>query len=578
MTVTSPATTPARAAERRPALRLPRFGANAWFAVVALIACTLVLPPLVLMVWTSFTPGGSITESGSVSLDAYHDLVTSDSFKTIAWDTAVFTIGASVLAIVLGSAMAWLVARTNMAGKGFVYGCAFLSFAIPGMIEATGWILLLGKGAGIARGPIEAVFGWAPVVQSMPGIVITQAWSWAPMVFMLLVAPFRAMDASLEESALVCGAKRFTLLRRISGPLMAPSILAVLILVVVRAVQAFEFPLFLGSSAGIRTFTTEIYSSLRKSFVPDYATAAAFGTMLVFFLSLGLYLYHRATRVSSKFATVTGKAFRAREADLGPWRWVAGAGAFLVFMVYLAPVLAMMLTSFWPQIGRGDGLGELTLRNYEQVAGYRDIWTGVSNSIVVGVGSATAATLLCLVAAFIIVRSKVRGRQMLDHVLSVPIVIPGTVLGLAFLITYLRVPFGVYGSLWLIVLAFVTHYAPYAMRYVQPALLQISPDIDDSSRVAGASESTVFRRILLPLTMPAVIGSWLYVFFHAVRDVSIVSMLYTAATPVVATQLLDMWKDGTAGALSAYGSMLSVASIAIGGMAFWLSKRFGFRL
>lgn len=116
------------------------------------------------------------------------------------------------------------------------------------------------------------------------------------------------------------------------------------------------------------------------------------------------------------------------------------------------------------------------------------------------------------------------------------------------------------------------------MRYVQPALVQISPDIDDASRVAGAGEVTVFRKILLPLVMPAVIGSCLYVFFHSVRDVSIASMLYTAATPVVGTQLLDMWKDGTAGALAAYGSMLSVASIALGGLAFWLARRMGFSL
>ncbi|MEU4481114.1 iron ABC transporter permease [Micromonospora sp. NPDC023966] len=577
MTATAPTTLP-RARATRTGFTLPRFGSNASFFVIVVVAAMLVLPPLVLMIWTSFTPGGSVTESGAISLGAYRDLVASDSFKDVAWDTAVFTVGASVLALALGSAMAWFVARTNMAGKGLVYACVFFSFAIPGMIEATGWILLFGKGAGIARGPIEDLIGWAPVVQSMPGIIIIQAWSWAPMVFLLLVGPFRAMDASLEESALTSGARRSTVLRRISGPLLAPSIFAVLILVVVRAVQAFEIPLFLGSSAGIRTFTTEIYSSLRKSFRPDYATAAAFGTMLVVVLSLGLYLYHRATKLGSRFATVTGKAFRAREADLGHWRWVAGGVTFLILLGYVAPVLAMVMTSFWPQLGQGDGLGEFTMKNYEQVADYRGIWDGVTNSLYVGVVSATWATLLCLVAAYIIVRTKVRGRQSLDHILSVPMVIPGTVLGLAFLITFLRVPIGIYGTLWILVFAFVAHYAPYSMRYLQPALLQISPDIDDSSRVAGAGTLTVFRRILFPLLMPAIIGSWLYVFFHAFRDVSIASMLYTAATPVVATQLLDMWKDGTAGALSAYGSMLSGASIVIGGLAFWLAKRFGFKL
>lgn len=578
MAVTTPTTRHSGLLQAISSLPVPKFGKRATFVTVGLLAAILVIPPLGLMVWTSFTPGGTIDESGSFSISAYRDLVTSQNFREIAGDTAIFTIGASLLALLLGGAMAFFVARTNMKWKGLIYGCVFLNFAIPGMIEATGWILLLGKGAGLLRSPLVSVFGWAPAAQSMVGLVVIQALSWAPMVFLLLVGPFRAMDASLEESALTSGASRFTVLRKISAPMMAPSILAVLILVVVRAVQAFEMPLFLGSSAGIRTFTTEIYSSLRKSFIPDYATAAAFGTMLVVLLSFGLYLYHRATRLSSKFTTVSGKAFRAREMDLGPWKYVAGAAAALAFLMTLAPVLAMILTSFWPRLGRGDSLVDFTLRNYHQVAGYRNIWTGIKNSMLVGAGAATVATLLCVIAAFIIVRSKIKGRQSLDHLLSVPIVIPGTVLGLAFLILYLRVPLPIYGSLWLIMLAFIAHYAPYAMRYVQPALVQISPDIDDAGRVAGAGEATVFRKILLPLVMPAVIGSWLYVFFHAVRDVSIASMLYTASTPVVATQLLDMWKDGTAGALAAYGSMLSVASIAMGGLAFWLAKRMGFSL
>jgi len=566
-----------RSSSRR-AISVPRLGANGWFVIVAVVSAALVLPPLVLMVLTSLTPDGTLTNPSAATLQAYRELFTSTSFKKIAMDTVVFTAGSSFLALALGTTMAWFVARTNMAGKGFVYACVFLSFAIPGMIEATGWILLLGKGAGVARQPLQHLIGFAPTIQSMPGIIVVQALSWAPMVFLLLVGAFRAMDASLEESALTSGAGRWTVLRRITGPLMAPSIIAVLMLVVVRAVQAFEIPLFLGSSAGIRTFTTEIYSGLRKSFVPDYARAAAFGTMLVCVLSVGLYLYHRATKVGSRFTTVTGKAFAAREADLGPWRWVVGVLAFCVLLLYIAPVSTMLLTSLWPEIGREDGLGDFTWKNYQLLAHYRDIWKGVENSVFVGIGAASLATLLCLMAAFLIVRTKIRGRQTLDHILSVPMVIPGTVLGLAFLITYLRVPFGIYGTLWLLVLAFVAHYSPYAMRYLQPTLLQISPDIDDASRVAGANELTVFRKILLPLVMPAVIGSWLYVFFHAFRDVSIASMLYTASTPVVATQLLDMWQDGTPGVLSAYGSLLSVASILVGAIAFRLSKRFGFQL
>lgn len=557
---------------------LPRFGQKSSFVLVAVISVLLVVPPLVLMLWSSLHPGGGATREGTFGFGAFVDLFTGEDFWRVAAQTAQFAGFASALALILGGVLAWGVARTNMKGKSLVYVGVFLSFAVPGMIEAVGWVQIFGQGAGIATGAFQSLFGWSPVAQSMPMIVVIQAFSWAPMVFLLLVGPFKSMDATLEESALAARASRATVLRRVSGPLMAPAILAVLILVLVRAVQAFEMPLFLGSPAGIRTFTTEIYSTLHKSFSPDYATAAAFGTILVVVLSFGLWLYYRATRLSAKFTTVSGKAFRAKEADLGPWKWVAGAFVAFCTLIWIAPVIAMMLTSLWPGLGRGGGFGSFTLKNYIAVGEFRGLVDGIVNTLVVSVASATLATLLCMVAAYLIVRTRIRGRQLLDGVLSLPIVIPGTVLGLAFLITYLRVPVAIYGTLWIIIFAFIAHYSPYAMRYLQPSLVQISRDIDDASRAAGANELTVFRRILMPLIVPAIVGSWIYVFFHAFKDVSIVAMIYTGNTPVLSTQLLDMWKDGTGGMLNAYGTCMTLGSILIGALAFRLAKRFGFNL
>lgn len=548
-----------------------------WFLTLLVASAVLIVPPLALMVWTSLTPGSGLEIGGELSLDGYADVISSEGFSDILFDTAVFTLGASIGAIVLGSAMAWFVARTDMVGKPLIYLCVFLSFAIPGMIEAVGWILLFGKGAGLANGVLNETFGFTLSVQSMIGMILVQALSWAPMVFLLLVGPFKAIDASIEDSARVSGARKLLVYRKITGPLLAPSILSVLILVIIRAVQAFEVPLFLGTPAGVQTFTTEIYGKLRRSYIPDYAEAAAFGTILVLLLLATLMYYHHVTKTASRYATVTGKAFRASVIPLKRGRWVAGGLALVLFLLYMAPVVAMVVTSFWPDISASKGFGEFTLKNYDALAGTRSLWPGIQNSLTIGVVTATVATLLCLAAAFLIVRSNVRGRQLLDHILSIPIVIPGTVLGLAFLVTYLRVPIAIYGTIWIFVLAYIAHYAPYAMRYLQPSLLQISKDIDDAGRISGAKGSMVLRRILLPLVIPAVIGSWLYVFFHAFRDISISAMVYTAQTPVVATQLLDMWQDGMFGALSAYGSLLSLVSILIGGVAFYFAQRFSFK-
>lgn len=549
-----------------------------WFLTLLIASGVLIIPPLALMVWTSLTPNaGMRIGGGELSIDGYAQVVTSDDFRDIVSDTALFTLGSSIGAIVLGCTMAWFVARTDMIGKTLIYLCVFLSFAIPGMIEAVGWILLFGQNAGLGNEVLDGTVGFTFTIQSMIGMILVQTLSWAPMVFLLLVGPFKAIDASIEDSARVSGAKKLYVYRRITGPLLAPSILSVLILVIIRAVQAFEVPLFLGTPAGVQTFTTEIYGKLRSSYIPDYAEAAAFGTILVLLMLATLMYYHRITKTASRYATVTGKAFRARVIPLGRGRWVVGGLTLVLFALYMAPVLAMVLTSLWPNASASTGLGKFTFANYEQLAAFRSLWPGIQNSLVIGVITATVATLLCLAAAFIVVRSTVPGRQALDHILSIPIVIPGTVLGLAFLITYLRVPIAVYGTIWIFVLAYVANYAPYAMRYLQPSLLQISKDIDDAGRVAGAKGSLVLRKILLPLVVPALIGSWLYVFFHAFRDISIAAMIYTAETPVVATQLLDMWQDGVFGVLSAYGSLLCGVSIVIGGVAFYFAQRFSFK-
>lgn len=548
-----------------------------WFLTLLVASGALIVPPLALMVWTSLTPGSGLEIGGEFSFDGYAEVLTSDGFRDIIFDTALFTLGASLGSIVLGCAMAWFVARTDMVGKGLIYLCVFLSFAIPGMIEAVGWILLFGEGAGLINGWLDSTFGFTMAIQSMTGMILVQTLSWAPMVFLLLVGPFKAIDASIEDSARVSGARKSLVYRKITGPLLAPSILSVLILVMIRAVQAFEVPLFLGTPAGVQTFTTEIYGKLRRSYIPDYAEAAAFGTILVLLLLATLMYYHHVTKTASRYTTVTGKAFRASIIPLKRGRWVAGGLAVVLFTLYVAPVVAMVVTSLWPNIGATTGFGEFTTRNYETLAGTRSLWPGIQNSLIIGVVTATIATLLCLAAAFLVVRSTVQGRQLLDHILSIPIVIPGTVLGLAFLVTYLRVPIAIYGTIWIFVLAYIAHYAPYAMRYLQPSLLQISKDIDDAGRISGGKGSVVLRRILLPLVIPAVIGSWLYVFFHAFRDISIAAMVYTAQTPVVATQLLDMWQDGVFGVLSAYGSLLSVVSILIGGVAFYFAQRFSFK-
>lgn len=550
------------------------------YGLLLLVSALLIVPPLFLMVWTSVTPSSLLQLGGDLSMSAYVDLASEDRFRQVLRNTGIFASLSLITSVLLGSAMAWIVARTDAPFKGLIYACVFLQFAVPGMIEVIGWIFLFGEGAGIINILLNRTLGIGPfAVQSMGGMVFVQTLSIAPVIFLLLVGPFRTIDTSLEEAAQVSGATRMTVYRRITGPLLIPSILSVAILVIIRVIQAFEVPLFLGTPANIRVFTTEIFGELRNSYIPNYARASAFGTILVGLLVGVLAIYYRVTRSSSKFATVRGKGYRPTPIPLGRLRPYVGGGIVLLFVLYVAPVVAMVFRSFWRGFGRAEFnlVADFSLRNYQRLGTFPELWTGVRNSFVIGTSSATLAVLITCAAAWILIRTKIRGRQLLDQMISLPIVIPGTVLGLAFLITYIRVPLPIYGTIWIFVLAYVANYSPYAMRYTHPALLQIGVELEESARVSGAKTPTIMRRVIAPLIVPALIGSWLYVFFHAFRDLSVAALIYTAGTPVVATQLLDMWTDGQTEVLSAYGALISVVSIFVGGLAFSAVRRVGFR-
>lgn len=560
----------------------PRLGGGGGAIAPGLLLISVVLigPPLFFLIWTSLTPGPGITLIRPFSFDAYLKLFGSDAtfFNTLR-QTAVFALGSAAGALVLGSVLAWLVARTDVKGKWLVYLAVFLSFAIPGMIEVIGWILLLGSGAGQVNVLLQDLFGVGVSfpIQSIEGMILVQSLSLAPVVFLLLVGPLRMMDKSLEESATMCGASRLRCFRRITLPLLLPSLLSVLILVIIRAVQAFEVPLFLGQPAGVRTLTTEVYNGLHESFIPDYSRSAAFGVILMAALLVAIWYYQRVTRDALKFVTVTSRGFRPQSMALGRFGWLGTVLIVLVALLYVAPVLAVLLESFRPG-ARAPGqslLSGLSLENYRVMLRQPELLGSVTNSAVIGLLSATLVVFLCLAAAWAIGRTKSRGRAALSHVLSLPLAIPGTVLGLAVLVTFVYLPIPVYGTIAIFVIAYVVHFAPYGLRYVQPALAQIHPNLEESAQVSGARMGAVFWRILTPLLVPALLGSWLYVFFHSFRDLSVAAMLYTADTNVVSTLVMTMWQEGSLNVLSSFGVLISVLSIAVAAGAYSYGRRLG---
>ena len=570
------------AAARRPPLQL---GAEHWvFGISLAVLLLLVVPPILMLVRTSVVVGECAVREGVVSLSSYAGILASPTLLNLVGGTLTFALGSTLVGLVLGGMLAWCTERTNAPFKQLVYAATFVSFAVPGILRTIGWIFILGPRTGALNQLYRAVFRTDGVLIdafSMQAMILVEGIIWIPVVFLMMSASFRSMDPAMEEAAFVNGAGTWQTLRRITTRLALPALLSVLLLIFVRSVQAFEVPLLLGVPAKINVLTTEVYLNVQGQLVPDYSHSGAYGVLLLAFLAVCIYLYSRATRHASRYATITGKGFRPRVTDLGRGRFVAGAVVLAIITLQFLPVAYLVFASFLPSLGLDQPLWEqVTFNNYAAILRNPQIPLSLQNSLVIGVVSATVVVLTTAVVAWVMVRSRIRARGMLDQLSSLPLVIPGVVLGVAILVLYLRAPQvlhtpPVYGTIWILVIAYATSYLPYGLRYAHPAMLQIHPELEESGQLSGASWVSVFRKIVLPLLLPALFAGWVFVFLISLRELAVAALISTPKSPVIATTMLDLWNNGNVNQVSAFGAVVAALSIAFSMAAYRFSRRWG---
>lgn len=570
----------ARERARTPRLALPALRAEHWlFGGTLLVLALLVLPPFLMLLRTSVVVGERLGRAGTLSLDAYAQILTSARLPELVGNTLVFALGSTLAGLVLGGGLAWCTERTNAPFKGLVYAATFVSFAVPGILRTIGWIFLLGPRTGalnelfrVAAGPDALLLS----AFSMPAMVLVEGLVWVPVVFLMMSASFRSMDPALEEAAFISGAGTLQTLGRVTGRLALPAVLSVVLLMFIRSVQAFEVPLLLGVPGKINVLTTEVYLSVHGTMLPDYSYACAYGVLLLAFLSVCIALYGRATRHAAAFATITGKGFRPRAMDLGSWRWAAGAFVLAVVSLQFLPIVYLVFASFLPSLGQSAPLWQqLSLANYQTVMRNPEILLSLQNSLVIGAVSASVVVLIAAVAAWVMVRGRLRARGLLDQLASLPLVFPGVVMGIAILVLYLRSPVPVYGTIWILVIAYVTSFLPFGLRYAHPGVLQIHPELEESAQLSGASWAQTFVRVVLPLLRPALFAGWVFVFLISLRELSVAALLYTAKSPVIATTMLDLWENGNVNQVSAFGTIVAALSIALAAVAYRFSRRWG---
>jgi iron(III) transport system permease protein len=546
------------------------------------VSALVVLPPFFYLLRMSVTvplPGFTT----ALGLDNYRRVLELSGFDL--WSvTLVFALGSSALAIGLGFTTAWLVARTNVPFRQAAVAGAFLSLSAPLIVKGIGWILLLGPNNGLINVWLRGAFGidGTPIeLFSLSGMILVEGLMWAPVALLLALPPLTTMDPALEEAAAMCGASRWRTLARVTVPLARPAMLAVLLLSFIRALEAFEVPLLIGVPGGVITVTTALYQSIHSGFVPRYGEASAYAVLLTAAVALPLALYYRATRAGARFATVTGKGFRPARIDLGGWKYPCAFWVLIVPLSLAAPLLLMLWASFLPIYASPSlaDFGRMSLANYAAVATRPDTLAGLWNSVLVGAGSATAIAAGALVMSFVVVRRREAIRWAIDVIVSLPLVFPGIVLGIAVLVQFLNLRFiPIYGTIFIVMFALAVKFLPYGMRFCYSGLIAIDLKLEESARMCGAGSLKVLRAIVLPLMLPALAATWIYVFMQAIRDLSTAVLLTGANNAIVSVVILDLWNNGEVPQLAALSILIAAGMTLLGALFMRLATRHGFRV
>ncbi|NWC07816.1 iron ABC transporter permease [Pseudomonas agarici] len=548
--------------------------------VSILVVAYLALMPLIFLLWQSFFTPQTAASAAQFTLQNYIKAYTSSETFTLFVNSIQFATGTSIFAFIVGTALAWMNERTNTPLKSLFFSLSIIPLIIPGILFTVSWILLASPKIGILNLMLQDLFQTKHIffnIYSMWGMIWVDGLHYSSMTFLIMTAAFRSMDPSLEESAMMSGASVLQIVWRITLKLAWPAIFATLLIMFVRSIESFEVPALIGLPVGIQVFTSSIYDAIHQ-YPSQIGLASSYAVTLLLITTVGVYFQSRLSSQGNKYSTVTGKGFRPRTMDLGKWRYVT-AGLFILYfaLIVVLPFLVLLWSSLqkYYSVPSIAALHNLTFDAYKFIINYPTLIDAVWNSLILAVGSATLIMLLTSVICWIVVKTKLPGRWMLDNLASLPMVFPGLVLGLAIMVFYLNVDIGIYGTMWIMFLAYVTRFLPYGLRYNTTSMLQIHKELEESAAMSGASWSTTFWRIILPLLKPGLMAGWIYIMIVSIRELSTSILLYSPGTEVVSIQIWELWENGQYVELSALGVMFIIVLFMLVMLAQFVGKKFG---
>jgi len=504
--------------------------------VVAIIVAGAVIVPLAVLFVSSFKVLDPLGWDTTWGFGNYVEMFTDRIIPKAFVNTLIISSGSTVLATFLGVSLAWVNARTNCPGRDYLEPYNLIPFFLSPFVGAIAWHNLGEPQTGLLNNLARDVLGIEGAIMNIDniwGVIWVTGIFFAPLVYLFVVGSLRRMDPSLEDSARTTGAGLVRTTMTVTLPLVMPGILSGAIIVFVTSAGEFGVPFKLSAPYGWETLTTQIFSKAVGDDANHFLGAAmsmALGVITVFLI----WVQQRYIAPRS-FTTVTGKGFRPNVLDLGPWKWVAfGYNLAFIAVAVVLPIVCLVIVSLHPVWTGKIVWADLTTINYVKTLFW---WrpeaisaatNGIGNSLILAFGGASIAMVMALVISYMIHRTKGFGVRMLDFLSVVPIGFPGIVLAMGVLVTYIQTP--IYATLWILMLAYITRFFPYGQRNISSIMLAISEELDQSSRMAGASWFTTLRRITIPLLKPGLFAGWILLFIIFLRELSISIILFTTGT------------------------------------------------
>jgi iron(III) transport system permease protein len=528
---------------------------------VAAVAAVLVLYPVFYLLQAALDVGDpQVRPPTAYGFDNFSGIF---QYPQILLNTLTVSVAATVMALVFGFVMAWILTRTNVPGRHMFEQLMAVPYYLTPLLGALAWSLLGSPESGFINQVWRALGGNGHIIDiNTPyGIAWVMALFEGSVAFVMIAAVMKSMDPALEEASQIMGASRLRTMLRITLPLVVPGVLGAAIFVFAEMLGSFAAALVLGTPSRYYVITTAIYQ-LVQQYPPKIQIAAAMGASLFAVMFFMLFLYRRIVMAGS-YVTITGKAFRPRVTDIGPLRYLLlGVCLLYLFAAVGLPLITLLYASLQKIAVAFPAAGNWTLDNFLVAITMNAVRSALGNSLLLGFATATIGVVLMGLLAWLIYRSRLPGSGLIEYVVMFPQAVPRLVFAFGLMWAWVVFPIPIYGTLWLLLIAYLTVFLPLGVRTIAGVMLQIDKSLEECAQMCGASWAFRVRTVTIPLLVPGLVAAWLLLFIASIRELGASILLMGPHSKVITPSIVESW-FGTSSELTAALALIQTLVVAV---------------